>query len=104
MQAQPNPPADKSFMASLARLGIPVRIGQVIGIIAGLFVGLVVARLLPFIYPLFSAGLLDLVFGPGISAARDGFNTQFMTCCTCCSSFLVALVAAVVIRPGKKKP
>jgi hypothetical protein len=99
------PAAQGSVIASLGRLGIPVRAGQLIGIAAGVIMGLIVARALPYIYPIFTANLLDVVFGPGITEARDGFNSHLMTGCTCCSSFLVALVGAVVLRPwGKRKP
>lgn len=102
MSTPPAPSAQKSPLASLARLGIPVRAGQVIGIAAGVIVGLIVARLLPYIYPIFSARLLDAVFGPGFSPARDTFNANFMTACTCLSSFTVAMLASIVFRRTKR--
>lgn len=104
--ASPTPPvgpAQTSPLASLARLGIPVSPGQVVGVIGGVILGMVVARVLPYVYPIFSARLLDLVFGPGYSEIRDGFNTNFMTACTCCSSFMVAALASMALR-GRKRP
>lgn len=96
------PAGQKSPLASLSRLGISLSLGQVMGIIAGVLAGLIVARLLPYIYPLFTARLLDSVFGPGVSPARDGFNANFMTACTCTSSFAVALLASLVFRLRKR--
>jgi hypothetical protein len=83
-------------------LGIGVNREQVLVVIAAVFVGLVIARLLPYVYPIFSARLLDLIFGPGYSPVRDGFNTNFMTACTCFSSFAVALLASLVLRLGRR--
>lgn len=73
------------------------------GVVGGVIVGMIVARLLPYIYPIFSARLLDLVFGPGFSPLRDGFNTNFMTACTCFSSFAVAALGSIVFRLTKRR-
>jgi predicted PurR-regulated permease PerM len=77
--------------------------GQTLGCVGGVIVGLVVARVLPFIYPIFSANVLDLIFGPGVSTLRDGFNSLFMTGCTCLSSFAVALVVSLAFSRRKQK-
>jgi len=77
--------------------------GQTLGCLGGIVVGLVVARALPFIYPIFSARLLDLIFGPGYSPLRDGFNTNLMTACTCLSSFAVALVVSLAFSRKKSQ-
>lgn len=61
------------------------------------------ACLLPYIYPIFAARVLDLIFGPGPSTFRDGFNTNLMTACTCCGSFTIALMGSFALR-GRKKP
>jgi len=87
---------------SLARLGIHFDLGQGIGCVGGVLVGLIVASALPYIYPIFSARILDIIFGPGPSTLRDGFNTNFMTACTCLSSFLVAGVVSLAFNRRKK--
>jgi hypothetical protein len=54
--------------------------------------GLVMARILPYIYPVIFAHLLDQVFGPGMSVARDGFNTHMMTAITFATSFVISFI------------
>lgn len=64
--------------------------------------GLMIACLLPYIYPIFAAPVLDFALGPGPSDLRDGFNTNLMTACTCCGSFAIALLGSFVLRARKK--
>jgi len=96
------PQSPKTQPGPLARLGLRFNLGQGIGCIGGVLVGLVVARALPYIYPIFSARLLDLIFGPGYSPLRDGFNSNLMTACTCLSSFLVALAVSLAFSRRKR--
>jgi hypothetical protein len=100
---QRSAPERNSLLASLSRLGVPASVPQLLSMVAAFVVGVVIARALPFIYPILAAPILDAVFGPGISSARDGFNTNFMTACTCCSSTLIALVGAAVFAPRGKR-
>lgn len=101
--AQSTPPSQSSssILTSLSRLGIRVARTQLIGLIVSVITGMVVARLLPFIYPLIFSRPLDIVFGPGASSFRDGFNSLLMTTCTFMASFLVAFV--VVLAFGRRK-
>ncbi len=87
-----------SLLSSLERLGIRLSVGQLIGVGAAIVAGLVVARILPYTYPIISARLLDFLFGRGVSSLRDSFNTTLMTVCTCSISFLVAFITTAASR------
>jgi len=84
------PPA-KDIRESLLRLGISFSRNQLIGFGLSLLGGIVMARILPFIYPVFDP-LLTIVFGSGPGAARDGFNTNMMTLITFSTSFVMSFV------------
>lgn len=91
------------LIQSLGRLGLPVTRRQLIGLGIAILTGMIVARALPYIYPLLFARILDFVLGQGISATRDSFNSFFMTTITFCSSFLVAVVMALLFKRGKRR-
>ncbi|MBI3915078.1 MAG: zinc ribbon domain-containing protein [Chloroflexi bacterium] len=76
-----------SILANLAKLGIAMTKRQLIGLGASAIAGMVMARVLPYIYPIFDP-ILTLVFGSGASGPRDGFNTNAMTFITFLTSFL----------------
>ena len=78
-----------SILASLAKLGIALTKRQLIGLGGSAIAGMVMARILPYIYPIFDP-ILTLVFGSGASGPRDGFNTNAMTFITFLTSFLPA--------------
>ena len=85
------PPA-KDIRESLARLGLDFSRNQLIGFGVSLLSGMIVARILPFIYPIFDP-VLTLAFGSGPSPTRDGFNTNMMTFITFLTSLIVRLEA-----------
>ena len=89
-------------MKSLAKLGISITRAQLIGLLASVIAGLIVARAMPFIYPIIFSRALDFVFGPGPSTVRDNFNTHLMTACTFGSSFLIAFVVMILFRSKKR--
>ena len=64
--------------------------------------GILVARVLPFIYPLIFSRLLDFVLNPGPSTLRDGLNTWIMSVCTCGTSFIISMLAAVLFRRKRR--
>lgn len=94
------PPA-KDIRESLARLGISFSRGQIIGFALSLLGGIVVARILPFIYPVFDP-ILTLVFGSGPSPTRDGFNTNMMTLITFFTSFVMSFVTMALTKSKTK--
>jgi hypothetical protein len=100
----PAPTAAKpsALQNSLGLLGIPVTGGQIVGFIVATIAGLVIARILPYVYFVFDP-LLTAVFGSGPSYERDGFNTFMMTAITFLTSFGLALVSAWLARPRPKK-
>ena len=90
------PPA-KDIRESLLRLGISFSRGQLIGFGLSLLGGMIVARILPFIYPVFDP-ILTLAFGSGASATRDGFNTNMMTLITFFTSFALSFVTMALTK------
>ena len=92
------PPAD-SIQASLARLGIPLSRRQLIGFVVAVLAGMIVARILPFIYgPIFDP-LLTPVFGSG-AGPRDTFNSFMMTALTFAASFVISFIFAMKSQGG----
>ncbi len=47
------------------------------------------ARVLPYVYPVFSP-ILDALFGKRATSSRDGFNSFMMTAMTFVTSFVIA--------------
>lgn len=70
-------------------LGIRLSSRELVGFGLAVLAGMVVARILPSIYPIL-APLLDALFGKGASPARDGFNAFMMTALTFLSSFVIS--------------
>jgi hypothetical protein len=79
-----------------------VTVWQLVGLIGSVIFGMIVARLLPYIYPIFAARILDVVLGPGVTSTRDSFNSFLMTCCTCSSSFVISFLTLLVFRIRRK--
>ena len=98
METQPS-----GITASLNRLGIRLTTGQWVGAVIAVIAGLIVARVLPFVYPLIFSWLLDLVLAPGPSDLRDGLNTMVMNLCTLGTSFVISLVATVLFRRRRRE-
>ena len=94
-------PVARSLLESLARLGINFSRKQIIGFAGSLIGGMIVARVLPFIYPVFDP-ILTLVFGSGPGEARDGFNTNMMTLITFATSFVLSFVTMFVTTTLKR--
>lgn len=88
----------RGITSSLNKLGIPVTTGQWVGAICAVLAGIILARLMPYIYPIVFARLLDFIFGPGPSSFRDGFNSFLMTACTCTTSFVISFFAFILFR------
>jgi hypothetical protein len=59
------------------------------GFVIAVIAGLVMARVLPYIFPLASP-LEDAWFGEGISSARDRFNSFAMTAITFATSSVIS--------------
>ena len=78
-----------SIQASLARLGIRLSRRELLGFALSVVAGIVMARILPYIYPVIFGHFLDLVFGPG-AGARDTFNSHMMTAITFLTSFVIS--------------
>lgn len=93
-------PQAKSLLESLARLGIDFSRKQIIGFVISLIGGMIMARILPFIYPIFDP-ILTLVFGAGPGAVRDGFNTNMMTLITFFTSFGLSFATMLVTKTRK---
>lgn len=94
-------PTARSIRESLARLGVTFSREQIIGFVLSLIGGMIVARILPFIYPIFDP-ILTLVFGSGPSAMRDGFNTNMMTLITFATSFVLSFATMFVTTTLKR--
>lgn len=94
-------PAATSIRESLARLGVTFSRQQIIGFVISLVGGMIMARILPFIYPIFDP-ILTLVFGSGPGAVRDGFNTNMMTLITFFTSFGLSFATMFVTTTLKR--
>jgi hypothetical protein len=86
-----------SIQTSLGRLGIEVSTRQLVGIAVATIVGIVVARVLPNIYPIIFAPILAVLFFGNGSGTSDSFNSSMMTWITFLSAFAVSLLI------GRKK-
>jgi hypothetical protein len=95
-------PQERGITASLNRLGIRLTTGQWVGAVLAVLTGLIVARVLPFIYPLIFSRIEDVILGPGISDLRDNINTWMMQNCTCASSFVISFFSFLVFRRKRK--
>jgi hypothetical protein len=102
LQPAVTPNAAHPRKSGLAALGLELARGQVVSTIAAAVAGLIIARVLPYVYFVFDPAL-TAVFGAGPSYSRDSFNQLMMTSITFCSSFLVAFVAALWWRPKPKR-
>lgn len=98
-----------SIVESLNKLGLRVSPRQIAGFVAAILTGVVVARLLPYFYPIVASRWLDIFFGlferilgTSLRNSRDSMNTFLMTACTFTSSFLVAFVSALLFRTRRR--
>lgn len=94
-------PTAKNIRESLARLGITFSREQIVGFAISLIGGMIVARILPFIYPIFDP-ILTFAFGSGPGEMRDGFNTNMMTLITFATSFVLSFATMFVTTTLKR--
>lgn len=81
-----------SIQASLGRLGIQLSSRHLVGFILASLAGMVVARILPFIYPYVFFPLLAIVFQGNPSGSSDSFNSFMMTAITFLTSFVISFI------------
>jgi hypothetical protein len=79
----------EAIAQSLQPLGLQLSARHVIGFIIAAVSGMVVGRVLPYVWVLLDP-ILTLVFGPGVSPARDNTNYVAMTAITAFTSFYLA--------------
>jgi hypothetical protein len=96
-------PTAQNLRESLARLGISLSRKQLTGFGASFLAGLIAARILPYIYPIFDP-ILTAVFGSGPGMARDGFNTNMMTLITFFTSFVLSAVTMLLTNKEPHEP
>jgi zinc-ribbon domain len=78
------------LQSGLQKLGIPVTVQQLVGLIVSIVVGLVLARILPYIYAPTVGYLLDFL---QLSVpTRDTLNWFMMTALTFLTSFAVGFI------------
>lgn len=99
---RPNPsPPGSSLVDSLRALGFRPTCGQIAGFAGAVIFGMVLARALPFVFPVFYP-LLDLVFNKILHTAPDPFNTAVMTCFTFLGSAGVAFLTTLLFGAKRK--
>lgn len=89
---QPNAPpsALAPLQQSLGKLGIRVGQKQIVAAIAGIVAGLILARVLPYIYAPVVGSVLNAMNLE--TATRDSLNTFMMTTLTFLTSFLTGFI------------
>jgi hypothetical protein len=92
--ASAGPSGSPSIQASLERLGIRLSTRQLVGIAIATLAGIVVARVLPNVYPVLFAPILQVLFFGNPAGSSDSFNTSIMTWLTFLTSFVISLLIA----------
>ena len=95
-------PKPSSLLESLRGLGLRPTCGQIAGFVGAVVFGLVLARALPFVFPLFYPAL-NFVFREVLGREPDAFNTAAMTWMTCLSSAGVAFASTFLLGRRRKK-
>ena len=95
-------PKSSSLLDSLRGLGLRPTCGQIAGFVGAVVFGLVLARALPFVFPLFYPAL-NFVFRDVLGREPDAFNTAAMTWLTCLSSAGVAFASTFLLGRRRKK-
>lgn len=75
--------------ASVANVGLRLSSQQLVGFGVAVIAGVIMARILPYMYPVLSP-ILDAVFGAKATTSRDNFNAFMMTALTFLTSFVIA--------------
>jgi len=91
-----------SILDSLQALGFRPTCGQIAGFVGAVVFGLVLARALPFVFPVFYPAL-NFVFRDVLGREPDAFNTAAMTWLTCLSSAGVAFASTFLLGRRRKK-
>jgi hypothetical protein len=87
---------------SLRGLGLRPTCGQIAGFVGAVVFGIVLARALPFVFPVFYPAL-NFVFRDVLGREPDAFNTAAMTWLTCLSSAGVAFASTFLFGRRRKK-
>ena len=95
-------PKSSSLLDSLRGLGLRPTCGQIAGFAGAVVFGIVLARALPFVFPLFYP-ILNFVFRDVLGREPDAFNTAAMTWLTCLSSAGVAFASTFLLGRRRKK-
>ena len=95
-------PKSSSLLDSLRGLGLRPTCGQIAGFVGAVVFGLVLARALPFVFPVFYPAL-NFVFREVLGREPDAFNTAAMTWLTCLSSAGVAFASTFLLGRRRKK-
>ena len=91
-----------SLLDSLRALGFRPTCGQIAGFVGAVVFGIVLARALPFVFPLFYP-ILNFVFRDVLGREPDAFNTAAMTWLTCLGSAGVAFASTFLLGRRRKK-
>jgi len=91
-----------SLLDSLRGLGLRPTCGQIAGFVGAVVFGLVLARALPFVFPVFYPAL-NFVFREVLGREPDAFNTAAMTWLTCLGSAGVAFASTFLLGRMRKK-
>ena len=95
-------PKSSSLLDSLRGLGLRPTCGQIAGFVGAVVFGMVLARALPFVFPVFYPAL-NFVFRDVLGREPDAFNTAAMTWLTCLSSAGVAFASTFLLGRRRKK-
>jgi len=95
-------PKSSSLLDSLRGLGLRPTCGQMAGFVGAVVFGIVLARALPFVFPLFYP-ILNFVFRDVLGREPDAFNTAAMTWLTCLGSAGVAFASTFLLGRRRKK-
>jgi len=95
-------PKSSSLLDSLRGLGLRPSCGQIAGFVGAVVLGMVLARALPFVFPVFYPAL-NFVFRDVLGREPDAFNTAAMTWLTCLSSAGVAFASTFLLGRRRKK-
>ena len=91
-----------SLLDSLRGLGLRPTCGQIAGFVGAVVFGIVLARGLPFVFPVFYP-ILNFGFRDVLGREPDAFNTAALTWLTCLGSAGVAFASTFLLGRRRKK-
>lgn len=98
-QAHPaQSPSFGSLGKALDDLGVGHLKTQIFALVLAWVTGMIVARILPYVYDSIFGRITSLFIGTEITAARDNFNTWLMTLVTLGASFVVGFFAHLSVN------